>query len=697
MILKITKLCFLLFTLSIFLIGNAQFQAFKSTDKKRAQLNQELIKHKNVGYSQLITFAKKLENQGSYVNAVEYYLLAQKQKPDNKFVLQKLSYLNFELRDYIASKEWTEKLLDVDQNFDEDAKVRLAMCHKATGDFKKATTVLDQLLTQKRKRNDFQILENEQKGAKLGLEIRDKTDLNYDVVNIKQLNGNLQEYAPQPLANNNIIFSALLSDTALNVTKLKEQGADYTSKLIFSHYDEQRDFWSKPELLPIEINEPEVHIGNGFLDKSGKYLYFTKCQENEKLEMKCKLFLAEKKDDKWSVEELKTLNSKGTTNTQPAIMDDSSGKFLLFVSDRPGGKGKLDIWYNKLEPNGRPSKESVNLSALNSFNDDVTPFYHTETKTLYFSSNGYPNLGGFDVFKVSGNLKKWDKIINLKYPFNSTVDDIYFKIDDKGEGFLVSNRDGSRSPRGATCCDDLWRVKVKSYDLWVKGYFVSSKDSAGAKKLLGVSAIMSDSNYKSLYNNTMTDSFFMVKVKANKEYKVLGELSGYYPSMTNFRTPIQLFRNDTIVKLFVMEPIEKKRYVVENIYYAFDKSVVRDDYNQILDSVVSLMYQFPDAFLRIDGHTDARGTEEYNQALSERRCKAAAEYILLKGVEPERMIMRGYNESVPIAPNVTPSGEDDPAGRAKNRRVEFKILNDTGKPAEITDLEYRVNVPFNND
>jgi outer membrane protein OmpA-like peptidoglycan-associated protein len=100
--------------------------------------------------------------------------------------------------------------------------------------------------------------------------------------------------------------------------------------------------------------------------------------------------------------------------------------------------------------------------------------------------------------------------------------------------------------------------------------------------------------------------------------------------------------------------------------------------------------------LKIDGHTDSRGTNVYNQSLSERRCKAAAEYMLLKGLAPERIIMRGYSEDVPIAPNETPSNEDDPAGRAKNRRVEFKLLAPNGKDPKL-EIDYRVNTPFGID
>ena len=115
-----------------------------------------------------------------------------------------------------------------------------------------------------------------------------------------------------------------------------------------------------------------------------------------------------------------------------------------------------------------------------------------------------------------------------------------------------------------------------------------------------------------------------------------------------------------------------------------------------MDSVLSLLTLYPNTFLKIDGHTDSRGTNVYNQSLSERRCRAAAEYMLLKGLAPERIIMRGYSEDVPIAPNETPSNEDDPAGRAKNRRVEFKLLAPNGKDPKL-EIDYRVNIPFGID
>jgi outer membrane protein OmpA-like peptidoglycan-associated protein/tetratricopeptide (TPR) repeat protein len=688
------RVILLITLLSIFFNLSAQNRKSPSTAKATAaELKQELVKYKNLSYGKMIRYASMLENEGSYVNAVEYYKMAHAKKPTNKCVLQKLSELNFKLRDFVTSEEYTRKLIDLDKNYDKDAELRLALCMKANMKYKDALEELKYISANKKSSESMKKVENEIKGAELALESKNRPDPKTAVENVRQINGYLQEYAPQPLKGDNIIYSSLISDTALNVTRLKYEGKDYTSKLVFTRFEKDKNLFTPPQLLPQEINAPEIHIGNGFIDESSKRIYYTQCKEDQRLNMKCRLWMAVKKGNTWEASEIKKINDKGTTNSQPAIYDDGSGtKYLLFSSDRNGGKGGMDIWYSKIDTQGRVG-DPANLSAANTFGDEVTPFYHKKDKTLYFSSNGYPSFGGHDIFKMQGTISKWDKVINLKYPINSSVDDLYLKLDENDEGYFVSNRTGSKSPRGYTCCDDIWSVRKSDYSLWMKGIYVSSTDEL-KKPLNGTDALMIDKDGKLVIRKvTEKDSHFLVKVTPGQTYRVNGLKAGYYPGIDSFSTPKELYKNDTIYRTFYLDPIEKKRYVVENVYYAFDKSVVRPEYYNILDSVYSLMNIFPNLFLKIDGHTDGRGTEVYNQALSERRCKAAAEYLLIKGLSPERIIMRGYSELVPIAPNVTPSNEDDPAGRAKNRRVEFKLLSPSGKDPKY-DIDYRVNIPF---
>jgi outer membrane protein OmpA-like peptidoglycan-associated protein/tetratricopeptide (TPR) repeat protein len=665
--------------------------------KEPGKFDQNVAKYKNIPYGKLLKYANKLEADGSYLNAVVYFEMAHKKKPNNKCIVQKLSELNYKLRDYEASQKYTELILEMDKGYDKLAPLRLAMCMKANQKYKQSVEEFKTLEENKKMQKYAKEIDIEKRGAELALEIRGKEDKKIKVAPESQVNGNLQEFAPQPLPDGAMIYSAIVSDTAPNITKMKEEGWDYTSKLLFTVFNDELNQWTKPQLLPQDINTPEVFIGNSFMDKTGKLIYYTQCSESKQLEMKCKLFMATKDGGQWKTEELKVLNAKGTTNTHPAIFEDGNKRFLLFSSDRPGGKGKMDIFYVAIDEKGKiKDKDATNLKEINSFNDDITPFYHTPSKTLYFSSNGYPSIGGFDVFKVQGTIGKWDKIINLKHPINSSLDDIYLKLRDDETGYFVSNRNGSKSTRGQTCCDDIWSIKKNEYNVWARIIYVSSKDLE-KKPLSGVNSIAIDDNKKLIYNKTTEgESPIFVKLSQGKNYKVNGVLDGYYPGMDSFRTPNELFKDDTIYKIFVLDPIEKGKYVVENVYYAFDKSVVRPEYYSIMDSVYNLLQIFPDKFLKIDGHTDSRGTNIYNQALSERRCKAAAEYLLLKGLAPERIIMRGYSEDVPIAPNETPSNEDDPAGRAKNRRVEFKILAPTGKDPKL-DIEYRVNDPFGID
>ena len=154
------------------------------------------------------------------------------------------------------------------------------------------------------------------------------------------------------------------------------------------------------------------------------------------------------------------INKSGYTSTQPAFgirkYRRKSMEILYFVSDRPGGKGGTDIWYTLFNKENTMSKPVNCGSAINTIGNEITPFYHHETKELYFSSDFHYGKGGYDIFKSYGSQKSWKRPVNLE-AINSGYDDTYFSWREYlANGTFVSNRSGSRSALNPNCCDDIY-------------------------------------------------------------------------------------------------------------------------------------------------------------------------------------------------------------------------------------------------
>ena len=164
-----------------------------------------------------------------------------------------------------------------------------------------------------------------------------------------------------------------------------------------------------------------------------------------------------------------SINVPGKTATQPSIgKDKKSGRELLFfASDRDGGRGDMDLWCSVINENGEISTP-VNLPEVNSPDDDITPFFHTPTQTLYYSSNGFLNMGGYDIFKSKKSGDNWSKPENMGAPINSSYDDISYWLNE-GEmiSLFSSKRLGSNflDTEKEACCFDIYRTRVTAIDL----------------------------------------------------------------------------------------------------------------------------------------------------------------------------------------------------------------------------------------
>lgn len=202
------------------------------------------------------------------------------------------------------------------------------------------------------------------------------------------------------------------------------------------------------------INASGTHNANGTFNLSGNQFYFSRCNEDHG----CKLMVANKLGNRWSVPQLASGLNGGHTSTQPMIAKVDGKEVLFFSSDRSGGQGKLDIWYAISDGEGFGPPQNAGAH-INSIDNEITPFWSEAEQQLYFSSDWHKGLGGYDIFKaglLSGEPQ------NLGYPINTHTNDVYYAhYPDYGFALLASNRKGSLAVKGETCCNDIYRVQLE--------------------------------------------------------------------------------------------------------------------------------------------------------------------------------------------------------------------------------------------
>ncbi|MFN8298746.1 MAG: OmpA family protein [Chitinophagales bacterium] len=645
-------------------------------------------KYPNYKWKKKLKIARLKITEGSYYNAAQYLDDVYKDKPEKIEVTHLLGEVNRALRDYEAAEKYYKLTVDKDAEAYVNDGFYLGQMQKMNGKYEDAKKTFESYLKVKLGKGDvsYKAL------AKIEIEGCDSAFLitsNPTKIKVERTEGGvntaLQDLSPKPLKNGRIMFSSQKTDTAVNLNNTKAD--HYTS--IFTA-DRSGNSYTNRTVLPSPPNDSKTNVGNAILSADEKTLIYSKCGVDYTIdnELRCKLYRSKKEGAEWGAgEELSGINAKEKTTTEPAWGVGADGDILYFVSDRPGGKGGLDLWYAKMNADGTFGAATNAGTEVNTPGDEMTPFYDAKNKVLYFSSNGHASIGGLDVFKVSGMPGSFGAVVNAGVPINSPADDIYLALDDKGaKGFMVSNRAGTTSPRGATCCDDIWTVIVQR-DVFLKGIYVKRNDPTNTP-ITGVDASMykvAGNNFEFVQNTITTADPFIFPVKRATSYKINGNKDGFWPSIDNLSIAEDEER-DTITQIFYLDPIVKKKVRIPNVYFAFDKSNVIEFYQKQIDSVVAVLNANPGYSVEVQGHTDSKGTDEYNDKLSLRRANEVKTFLIKKkGIAEARVTVKTFGEKVPAQPNDLPNGEDDPEGRAHNRRVEFKIIPD--KPDDAPEFE----------
>ncbi|MBX2929267.1 MAG: PD40 domain-containing protein [Saprospiraceae bacterium] len=272
----------------------------------------------------------------------------------------------------------------------------------------------------------------------------------------KNVNTGYTEFGPTPVGDT-LYFSSLRFDNKKDYHNPRRMVSKILSTV--------RSGPGRP--LRDGFNIDTRHTAHFAVSEVSRRVYFTRCDYVSASEIRCALYYRDiDRRGRWRGEDVRLpniINAPDFTTTQPTIGYDSIGKaeILFFVSDRPGGQGGLDIWYCFALKDGAFSPARP-LQALNTPGDDITPFFHTPTQTLYFSTNGRMGLGGFDIYSAKKG-RNWDEPVHAGAPLNSSYNDIYPVLLPDGEsGYFSSNRPGSLylDEANKSCCNDIYFFQI---------------------------------------------------------------------------------------------------------------------------------------------------------------------------------------------------------------------------------------------
>ncbi len=289
-----------------------------------------------------------------------------------------------------------------------------------------------------------------------------------------------------------------------------------------------------------DFNDKEYHTGHVVFSEDMSRVYYTICEYINAHDIRCDIYYRDLEAGVFSppVKLPSNINDSTHTSTQPALGLDpvDHEPALYFASDRAGTKGKLDIWYSKI---GDDFGDPVNLMAINTMEDDITPFYHKKSETLYFSSTGYQGFGGYDLYSVYMKNLEDPYIENLGEPVNSSYNDIYFFLGDEGDtAYFASNREGSLflEEDDEACCNDIYKAVFEEIEISLKAL---TFDKATQADLLGATVTLLEINgeEKVLDQKTADNTNeFLFPIERNRSYKIIAEKPGYFPDTVMLST-----------------------------------------------------------------------------------------------------------------------------------------------------------------
>ncbi len=471
----------------------------------------------------------------------------------------------------------------------------------------------------------------------------------YEVKNMA-VNSEYSDFSPMFLDSSQVVFASAKDSSFFNTRRYKWNDQPFLDLYVARINEESQDL--KDAIKFSKNINTKYHEASVTFSPDNTTMYFTRNNYGKKLKRDqngvnhLKIYVSNKVDGEWTEAREVAFNSDDYSTGHPALSPD--GKQLYFVSDMPGSIGATDLFVVDVLENGEFSEPKNLGPEINTERREMFPFI-TENK-LYFSSDGHIGLGGLDVYEVRIDEEEgFMEAVNVGQPVNSNKDDFSYIINEENQqGFFASNREGGKGD------DDIYSFKR----LMVEEVPENMNAIAGVITEMVTGDMMPQALVELLDENgiklkeVVTDedgSFVFEDLDSNTKY-VLKTTKGDFFEESREVTTLDNERVDLDVNLKRLEEMIAledgiKKLKTEMIFFDFDRSYIRDDAAAELNRLVEVMTEYPEMVIRIESHTDSRGSAVYNKYLSDKRAKSTRDYIISQGIDPERIeSATGYGE-----------------------------------------------------
>lgn len=657
----------ILFVISFFLLNPfyGQSALYSSYNKKAIKLYEKAIEC----YQDISPFS----GRGNLKGAEEYLLksLAKDSTFSEAYIL--LSQVKVKMGDINSAIYYKEKMMTANPIIPLVEYFYLAGLHMAIGSYEKclknAVRYKNSPLADKRYivRID-KMIEN----CEFAIEAI-KNPVDFDPINLgSSINSELPEYFPSITADDStFLFTRRVNDLSAPGGRQEE---------IFVSKKTPNNNWSNSSLVSNAINS-KYNEGAPTFSPDGQYIIFVGCETGAKGDYEygddrkgygsCDLFYSQNNGTNWS--KPVNLGSKINTKhweTQPSFSSD--GKTLYFIRGMTYDRQRRnpdnqDIYVTTISEDGQWSKPEKLPPNINSPHREESVQIHPDGKTLYFSSNGHPGMGGMDLYmsrKLDDNT--WSDPVNLGYPLNTFKNDISILISPKGDkGYFSSDREGGYGDL------DLYSFNVdKKFKplpiTFIKGKIIDAESKLPLFAFFQLTDLKKG-NIISQMQSKLENGEFLITVPKNIDFALHAEKEGYmFYSRNIYRDSLSLSKDGFLI--IELEKVKPGTFILENIFFEKSKSSLKKSSLVELNKVLKLMQINPDLKIQISGHTDSDGDDDFNLELSINRAKSVVNWLIENNIDQNRLSFKGYGETRPIEEN------NSIANKAKNRRTELTII-----------------------